>query len=105
MKTMLCLTVGIFLPLAGSNLSAALLFVSAGSVNPTPPYDTWATAAHTIQDAANAAAASDVILVTNGAYVGGLVLDKPFTVLGIGRAQFTLIDGGGTNRCVWMTTG
>jgi hypothetical protein len=66
---------GIFL-LAVSNLSAALLFVSAGSMNPTPPYDTWAVAAHTIQDAANAAAPSDVILVTNGACAGGLALSK-----------------------------
>ena len=95
MKTRLHLTAGIFL-LAASNLSAALLFVSAGSVNPTPPYNSWNTAAHTIQDAVNAASSNDVVLVTNGAYAGGLVLVKPLLVLGLGRAQFTLIDGGGT---------
>ncbi len=104
MKTTLHLTAGIFL-LAASNLSAALLFVSTGSINPTPPYNSWNTAAHTIQDAVNAASPNDVVLVTNGAYAGGLVLGKPVWVLGIGRAQFTLIDGGGTNRCVWMTNG
>src|SRR6266446_5302867 len=91
--------------LAASNVCAALLFVSPGSVNPTPPYNTWDTAAHAIQDAANAASPNDVVLVTNGAYAGGLVLAKPVWVLGVGRAQFTLIDGGGTNRCVWMTNG
>ncbi len=104
MKTALHLTAGIFL-LAASNLSAALLFVSTGSINPTPPYNSWNTAAHTIQDAVTAASPNDVVLVTNGAYAGGLVLAKPVWVLGVGRAQFTLIDGGGTNRCVWMTNG
>jgi hypothetical protein len=104
MKTALHLTVAIFL-LAVSNLSASLLFVSAGSSSPSPPYNSWATAAHTIQDAVNAAAANDVVLVTNGTYPGGLILDKPLWVLGVGRAQNTFIDGGGTNRCVWMTNG
>src|SRR5260370_40513622 len=58
-----------------------------------------------MQAAVNAASPNDVVLVTNGAYAGGLVLAKPVWVLGVGRAQFTLIDGGGTNRCVWMTNG
>src|SRR5260370_41762957 len=104
MKTTLHLTSGFFL-LAPSYLSAALLSVSAGSMNPPPPYNTWDTAAHAIQDAVNAASPNDVVLVTNGAYAGGVVLAKPVWVLGVGRAQFTLIDGGCTNRCVWMTNG
>jgi Immunoglobulin I-set domain len=104
MKTAICLTAAIFL-LAASNLSATIRFVSATSSSPTPPYNSWATAAHSIQDAVNAAAANDVVLVTNGTYSGGLILDKPVWVTSFGRAQNTFIDGGGTNRCVWMTNG
>ena len=36
-----------------SNLSAAMLYVSLGSTNPTPPYATWATAASSIHDGMN----------------------------------------------------
>src|SRR5262249_6025564 len=104
MKTTIRLTTAIFL-LAASNLSAASLFVSAASSSPTPPYNSWATAAHSITAAVTAAAANDLILVTNGTYPGGLLLDKPVWLLGFGGAQSTFIDGGGSNRCVWMTNG
>ncbi len=43
-------------------------YVWQGSAMPTPPYNTWATAAHNIQDAANAAIEGNVVLVTNGVY-------------------------------------
>jgi hypothetical protein len=57
--------------LAASNLSAATHYVSCGSANPTPPYTNWATAALTIQDAVDAAAPGDEIVVTNGVYQSG----------------------------------
>jgi hypothetical protein len=104
MKTTIRLTTAIFL-LAASNLSATIRFVSVASSSPTPPYNSWPTAAHSIQDAVNAAAPNDVVLVTNGTYPGGLILDRPVWLLSFGGAQSTFIDGGGTNQCVWMTNG
>jgi hypothetical protein len=46
-------------------------YVWGGSSNPTAPYLTWATAAHTIQDAVNACTNGDEVLVTNGVYATG----------------------------------
>ena len=47
---------------------AAELYVDVNGAAPTPPYTNWATAAATIQDAVDAAAAGDEIVVTNGVY-------------------------------------
>jgi hypothetical protein len=44
---------------------------NSASTAPQSPYTTWATAASTIQDAADAAAPNDVVLVTNGIYASG----------------------------------
>src|SRR5262249_55027002 len=79
------------------------LYVSLASLNPTPPYATWATAATNIQDAVKAAAGGDTLLVTNGVYAGGVVVSKPLTLLSVNGPQATIIDGGGTNQCVSMT--
>jgi len=49
------------------------LYVNPASSNPTAPYDSWATAARTIQTAITAAAPADVIWVTNGVYASGSV--------------------------------
>ena len=76
MKTALRLTV-IILLLAASSLSAATHYVSLESTNPTPPYTNWATAATNIQDAVDAAATNDVVVVTNGVYPGGVTVTSP----------------------------
>lgn len=55
----------ITLLLAVFSNSAATLYVSLGSTNPTPPYTNWATAATNIQDAIEASADGDLILVTS----------------------------------------
>jgi len=87
----MCLTINTFF-LAVSNLSAATLYVSPGSTNPTPPYATWATAATNIQDAVDAAAAGDEVVVNDGVYPGGLTVDKALAVSSVNGQQFTRIQ-------------
>jgi hypothetical protein len=98
----------------------AIHLVDAAGVNPEPPYLTWATAATNIQDAVNAAAASDIVLVTNGVYTAGgksedglitnrVALDKAIRVQSVNGPWVTTIEGAGaTNapagvRCAWLT--
>ncbi len=47
------------------------IHVWADSPSPEPPFGTWETAAHVIQDAVDAAWDGDTILVTNGVYEAG----------------------------------
>lgn len=103
-------------------LGATTHYVALDSDNPTPPYTNWATAAHVIQEAVDAAAVGDTVLVTNGVYSIGQ-RDVSFTGLGglgVGRLgatrvvitntirleslngpSATAIDGGGEVRCVY----
>jgi hypothetical protein len=95
----------IILPLAASSLAAATHYVSVGSTNPTPPYTDWVTAAKNIQDAVNVAKTNDVVVVSNGVYAGGVVVSSPLTLRSINGPLFTLINGGGANRCVSLADG
>ncbi|MBN2507221.1 MAG: hypothetical protein JXQ71_11050 [Verrucomicrobia bacterium] len=106
--------------------SAGLRYVDANSTSPALPYTTWSTAAHTIQDAVDAAALFDEIVVTNGVYATGgrtvgtnllvnrVAVDKPLAVRSVNGPQFTVIQGyqvpGTTNgdgaiRCVYLADG
>src|SRR6516164_10049634 len=85
MKATFRVVVGSLL-VAVCNVPAAILYVSQVSTNPIRPYATWYAAATNIQDAVNAAAPGDTVLVTNGTYASGgralnrVVVDKPVTV-------------------------
>ena len=98
-------------------------YVVKGNSNAVPPYTNWANAAATIQDAVDAAAASDTIWVTNGVYeIGGrtangalmnrVVIDKPLVVRSVNGPEVTVIkgakpdgwDGYGAIRCVYLGT-
>ena len=56
------------LVLLTTSAPAATLHVDAASTDAVPPFTKWATAAAVIQDAVDAAAAGDTVLVTNGVY-------------------------------------
>lgn len=96
--------------------------VNVAGASPVAPYTTWATAATNIQDAINASAVGDIVLVTNGIYAsGGISMDgvitnrvsinKAILVQSVNGANTTTIQGAwdpATNgpaavRCVWMT--
>jgi parallel beta-helix repeat protein len=44
-------------------------------------------------------------LVTNGAYTGGVVLNQPLALRSVNGPQFTVINGLGRERCVFLPSG
>lgn len=117
---------GFFVSLIGLSAGATVRYVNVNGTNATPPYTNWATAATLIQDAVDAAASGDEVLVTNGVYAAGgsaaganvlvnrVAVDRPITLRSVNGPQFTLIQGyqvpGATNgdgaiRCVYLTNG
>ena len=95
---------------------ASVRYVDVNGTNATPPYTNWATAATNIQDAVDAAAAGDEIVVTNGAYYPNydsfveatVTVTNSVSVRSVNGPLFTWILGCSCEnykRCVSMTTG
>jgi len=102
---------------------AAVHYVNINSASPTAPYTSWASAATVIQDAVDAAAPGDQVLVTNGIYQTGghivfgsmsnrVAVTTPITLQSVNGAGVTVIQGQqnpgtitGSNavRCVYLT--
>lgn len=86
-----------------------VVYVDAASPNPQPPYTSWATAARNVQDAVDAAEAPakglGLVLVADGVYPGGVTVTSPLTLRSIKGDQFTTIDAGYANRCVYLADG
>jgi len=87
MKNYISLTIATVM-LAFSNASADTLLVSPVSTNPVPPFTNWVTAATDIQQAVNAAAAGDDVVVTNGTY-GAVNVDKPLLLRSVNGPRVT----------------
>jgi hypothetical protein len=99
--------------------------VDAAGSNPATPFSSWDTAATNIQDAIDAAAAGEFVVVTNGLYATGgkamagnltnrVALTTPLTVASVNGPWATIIQGAWdpatTNgplavRCAWLTNG
>jgi len=103
MKYCISLTVATVL-LGLSNVSADTLFVCPVSTNPVPPFTNWATAATGIQQAVNAAAAGDDVVVTNGTY-GAVSVEKALLLRSVNGPQVTIIDAARQSRCAYLTNG
>ena len=111
-------------PLLALHASAAVRFVNSAGTGPVPPYTSWATAATIIQDAVDAAAPGDTVLVTNGIYSSGgkgltsltnrVLITNSITVKSVNGPAVTVILGNhvpgtindfGAVRCVYLGTG
>ncbi len=62
----------------------------------TPPYTSWTTAAHSINDAIGAATGGDTVEVAAATYNEQVSVTKPLTILGAGAAT-TFVDSGTGN--------
>src|SRR5947207_6369779 len=71
MKRKLLLVCAAGLLVSLTKAPAATHYVDAASTNAVPPFTNWATAAAVIQDAVDAAAPGDEIVVTYGVYQTG----------------------------------
>jgi hypothetical protein len=112
------LLVALFLSLPLNGL-AGTVYVDLNSPSPASPYSSWATAATNIQDAVDAAATGDLVLVTNGVYrTGGMAVfgtmtnrvavTKAITLQSVNGPNVTIIQGfspSGPNavRCAYLT--
>ncbi|NLF38451.1 hypothetical protein GX586_03340 [bacterium] len=112
---------------SAANLQATTRYVWPNSPFPLFPYISWMFAAHTIQDAVDAAGEGDTILVTNGVYATGakmvpgavlqnrVAVTKPMTIQSVNGPDQTIIvgapdattNGYGPNatRCLYASNG
>ena len=84
------------------------LYVVNGNADAAEPYDTWATAANTIQKAINYSAAGAEIVVSNGTYKisSRIYVDKVLNLHGLtGRPEDVIVDGQSTTRCLELNAG
>src|SRR5438093_1622366 len=89
----------------GNRLDAATLYVWQDSPDPFPFYDTWETAAHTIQEAVDVASDGDTVLVTEGEYriSAQVTINKAIVVQSEKGPAQTLINAENTTRCLLIS--
>src|SRR5262245_33595052 len=87
------------------SVSAATLFVTQTSPNPTPPFSSLSTAAHAIQDAVDVASAGDTILVASGQYLltNQVTVTKGIRLQSISGANQTYLIAQSNIWCLWVS--
>src|SRR5881394_1182715 len=108
MKARILAAIGVLLIIvftAGNDVAAATLYVSQTSPNPTPPYATWDTAAHTIQPAVDAAGDGDTVLVAEGEYLlsDQITVSRAITLRSVTGSGQTMLNGQDGTRCFWVS--
>ena len=98
-----------------TKIFATTNYVWQGSPTPTPPYSSWTTAAHTIQDAVDTAPPGNTVLVTNGLYNSGLglfgsssnrvAIMNPLKLKSVNGSEDTIIAGANNVRTLFITAG
>ena len=71
----------------------------------TAPYDSWATAAHSIQDAVDNAVEGNVVLVTNDVYTLSsyiMLATNNILLKSVNGAENTVIDGNFAGSCIYL---
>jgi hypothetical protein len=113
----LALSAFLFFGATGSGHAFTVHYVDANNSTPIAPFTNWVTAATNIQDAVDAAAAGDEVLVTNGVYQNGgtavsqsrVAVTKVLNLRSVNGPQVTTISGEGSSslwlRCVNLTNG
>ncbi|MFO1487815.1 MAG: LamG-like jellyroll fold domain-containing protein [Verrucomicrobiota bacterium] len=96
-------------------MNTNIFYVDLNSPSPAAPYHSWATAAHTIQEAVDAAHAGALILVNDGTYAVGtrvaggvasrVVVNRAMTLQSVRGAGVTIIDGTAEGRCAYLADG
>jgi hypothetical protein len=125
MKFDLLLVALLLLPPQAQISGATVHYVDANNSSPASPYTNWESAASSIQQAVDIAAAGDTILITNGVYdTGGRTIDGsisnrvtvtkaitlrslngPGATIIVGRQDPGMTNGAGAMRCVYLTNG
>ena len=95
---------------------AATRYVSQSGTG-SPPYTTWANASSSIYAAVSICEDDDIVLVATGCYMIGeviapigssmnrVIVTNNIILRSVEGPEKTMIDGGGTVRCVFMTKG
>ncbi len=90
--------------LVSQNSFAFTNYVSAAG-SETPPYDSWATAAKSIQLAVDYAVDGNVVLVTNDTYTVSshiLINTNNIILKSVNGAENTVINGNSTAHCIYL---
>jgi len=71
------------------------------------PYTNWTDATPSIQDAVDAAASNDTVLITNGTYVLNLsvFVTNTLTIRSVNGPNHTVVDGNAADRCFNLSIG